>query len=127
MKRRKDNGADPRQHDMFALWFDSEYDPKVAAAARDEAVNRVLDNNPEFRDVYADWIAAIPKGTICIGEDMTRLFKREHKGLRPKHHNAYGAGFGASVRRGEWEWLRELKPMKKKTSHARPSPLWRKI
>jgi hypothetical protein len=93
---------------------------------RDEALERVQKHAGE------DWMASalrcierMERGLLVTGEDIRHKVKAEIGS--PHHHNAYGALVMAAVKRhlivktGQWTNMRD------KRSHARMTPVYRKL
>ena len=87
--------------------------------ARDEALDSVINNSPEWRDEITDFIEnKIPWGWEGTGEDIRHLAKKNGIG-NPRHHNAWGSVIMHAVRKKWLVWNGKISPMRDKSSHAR--------
>ena len=106
---------DKKTGDMFDL--------AAARAARDEALERVLDPNDDWKTRCFKLAPHYPE-QVFTGEAL-RLWLTEHAGS-PHHHNAWGGLVNGLKRAGIIIDLNRLGQMKTKKSHARRTPLYRK-
>tara|TARA_R110000796_G_scaffold167313_4_gene284235 strand:+ start:9105 stop:9431 length:327 start_codon:yes stop_codon:yes gene_type:complete len=96
--------------------------PSSGEEARDEALTQVSENTGEWKDRAMNLISSVPMDTF-IGEDI-----REHivgKIGNPHSNNAMGALVMNAVRRGIIEPTGEYRKMRRKSSHARESKVYR--
>lgn len=100
------------------------FDAAESKALRDEGMQRVADNGPDFMATGMQAIASLPGGFEYTGEKI-----REHllaKKIEPHHHNAWGALICSAVRRGLLEETGRYVPMTARRSHARKTQVYKK-
>jgi hypothetical protein len=95
----------------------------AARVARDVGMGTVAANNPVFSKQYREYIDDLPQKWIGSDEDV----RRNWRGVQPKHPNAWGANWGAAVRRGQLVKLPQEIQMQKISSHARRTHLYEKV
>ncbi len=96
-----------------------------AAAARDQALAQVEENN-------SDWVARAMRAfeALPVGMEMTGEVLRERVTAAagaPKHHNAWGAFTNKLIRRGLLVPTGEMRPMRSEKSNARKTPVHVKV
>lgn len=101
-------------------------DIQTGEAARDEAIERVDEHNKHWRESVLALIERLPHGWTGIGEDI-RLLALEEKLGKPHHHNAWGGVIMGAVKRKLLVDTGERRKMRVTASHARQSPIYRKI
>jgi hypothetical protein len=105
---------------------DDEPDLFAALAARDEALERVLENSGPWRHEALAAVGALPPGWTGTGEDIRRA--TTGAGLpAPHHHNAWGGITNAAKRAGLIEPLHVWRPMTGERSHARQTQVWKRV
>lgn len=99
-----------------------------ASKARDEALEKVTQNNSDFVTEALDFIEMkVPYGWIGTGEDIRFLLDKAGF-KRPKHHNSYGALVMIAVRyRKMLKKTGKYRPMKSASSHARSTAEYKKV
>jgi len=95
-----------------------------ARGARDEALTRVLDNEPEsFKGaVWALAFGPLPWAEFT-GEDF-RVWCEKEVG-KPHHHNVWGGMVNGLVRSGIFINTGKREQMRTRPSHARNTPIYR--
>jgi hypothetical protein len=96
-----------------------QYDAERSRQERDKGIERVMRASAAFAAIAGAWIDNLPHGWIGTGEDICRIFCRNHPTLEPSHPNAWGGIIGAAVKRGTLQKTGKRKHMKKTTSHSR--------
>jgi len=97
-----------------------------ALKARDVAIDLVSANADGWMAVGLALLGTFPIGQEGTGEDF-RLRLRD-KGLpNPHHHNAWGALILSAQRRQLLLKTGEMRHMRQKKSHARLTPVYRRI
>lgn len=92
--------------------------------ARDEALVRVsLNAGDDWRDAARAVLDLMPESEVT-GEDVRLAC--EARGVRPHHHNAWGAVIAGFVRDGLLEPTGRYIPMRAKGSHARKTQVYRR-
>jgi hypothetical protein len=93
--------------------------------ARDNAQTAVLDNaGVEWRQQVRDYIKGIAPGTELRGEQVRTLCL--DRGIKPHHHNAWGAMIKTLVKEGYLEVIDgKFEAMQAKGSHARKTQVYR--
>lgn len=91
--------------------------------ARDEAFVRVQGNSGTWFERAIDAVARLPLGEMT-GEDIRRRVVQSID-EEPHHHNAWGALINQAIKRGYIFDTGETTNMKKKSSHARRTPVYR--
>jgi hypothetical protein len=81
---------------------------------RDEGMQLVLDNNPEFAYQYFHYVLAMPEGRIFLNEHISR----DWKGVWAKPQ-AWSSACGACIKRGLIEHHVLETKMEKPSSHSR--------
>lgn len=102
----------------------SQYDMFESKSARDAALNQVEENAGNFTVAALDAIASIPSGSIMTGEDIRRAVS--NAGIRPHHHNAWGALINIGIKRKLIEPTGDYVHMSDIKSHARRTPVYRR-
>lgn len=90
--------------------------------ARDDGMNRVQENNPEFKKQYAEAIDALPVGWIGTNETIRLNWSGVY--APPQ---AWGANWGAHVRRGRLVMLDQRIKMVGSLSNSRKTNLYQKV
>ncbi len=103
------------------LGFD--FSGREARRRRDEGIDRVENKGPAFTERVRELVGTLPAGLEISGEDI-RL-RCEEAGIRPHHHNAWGAAIMSCVRRSLIVRTGELVNCKRPESHARANPRYR--
>lgn len=99
------------------------FDPGGSRDGRDDGMGRVEGNNPTFAYQFRHVILRLPLGWEGTCEDI-----REHwKGVKPKHHNAWGSCWGSAVRAGLLVQLEAQTHMRALKSHARKTHFHRRV
>jgi hypothetical protein len=102
-----------------------EFDLGESRVARDEGIGRVARNNEEFARAFWDYVLRLPRGKngwVGTCEDI----RRDWKGVRPRHHNAWGACWNTCKRKGLLAELPDQVQMQSVKSHARKTHLYRR-
>jgi hypothetical protein len=94
-----------------------------AARERDAALSQVQANAGDFVERALDAIRVMPHGFCETGEGFRKLVER--RGIKPHHHNAWGALINVAVKRGMLVATGEMAHMKGHKSHARRTPIYR--
>lgn len=97
----------------------------IAVALRDEALARVAENAGDWFGRALMVIAALERGWVGIGEDITNavLWKLGP----PHHHNASGSLIRMAIQHHLIVPTGEYRKMRKACSHARASPVYRRV
>jgi hypothetical protein len=105
--------------------FEDARDAREAKGERDAAVAKVADNNVTWLTAALAALKKLPVGWTGTGEGL-RLEIGQEVG-QPKHHNAWGALVLLATRRGHLEKTGELAHLEGPRSHARLTPVYRKV
>ena len=103
--------------------MNEEYDLFDAKETRDRELKRVGGNSKEWMALALAEIEKITIPAEVTGEDIQRMIAP--KVGQPHHCNVWGALINTAVRRGLIQKTGRIGQMKKKTSHAHNSPLYR--
>lgn len=92
---------------------------ETGAAARDTALDAVLNKDWIWRSQIISFIEDLPQGWVGTGEDIRHAAL--DAGLsRPSSPNAWGAAIMYAVKNKRWlMWTGRVRPMRDKSSHAR--------
>lgn len=99
------------------------FDAEMSRFERDKALDRVTCNAGDFNMLARRFLRTLKPGRRYTGEEIRRLCTK--KGIKPHHHNAWGALIRWGVEKailietGEYEQMRDVK------SHARRTPIYR--
>lgn len=105
---------------------DDEPDLFAGLAAKEEALDRVAENSGGWWDEAMTSLRKVPLGTEGTAEKFGRLMREG--GLGPPHHpNVWGAFTNRALKAGLLEDLDTRRPMEKPSSHARRTPVYRRI
>jgi hypothetical protein len=92
--------------------------------ARDNALNVVLDNAGDWKEQVREYVKRLPPGMELLGEKVRTLCL--DRGVKPHHHNAWGAMIKTLVKEGYLEPIAgRFEAMKAKGSHARKTQVYR--
>lgn len=97
------------------------FDADRAKIRRDSAVQKVSGNSGTFMEDALFAVAGLVPGKYT-GEDVRRLVLLQ--GIRPHHHNAWGALVMCAVKRGLLRNTGEMRSMRAVRSHARKTPVY---
>lgn len=99
---------------------------ETAQTLRDEALARVIRHAGEKFSSQVQFVTEWqPQGVGFTGEDIRLTC--ENIGIKPHHHNAWGAVIRGLVTRGIIEHTGEHIAMRALKSHARMTPLYIKV
>jgi hypothetical protein len=98
------------------------FDLEQSRAERDKGIALVSGNNPEFKYDFFHAIRALPKGWEGQCEDI----RKDWTGVRPTHHNAWGACWNGAVTRGLLMRLPTIVSMTGVKSHGRKTHKYRR-
>ena len=117
----KSTKAEPHQYDLEEAIARSVEGQSATLYAQDALWSE------KYRALADQFFYALPEKATFIGEDLRKLIAPQIG--EPKHPNAWGAIFGATIR--AWRKLGYVQsigmaPMTAKTSHARQSMLYEK-
>ena len=99
------------------------FEAAAAREARDAGMKAVLDHSGAWKDRARLKIRELAPGWTGTGEDI-RLLLQDRPGLRPQHHNAWGAVIGGCLRQGWLQATGELRHMRCRESHARKTAVY---
>ena len=94
-----------------------------AADQRDKALAQVQANAGDFTSRALGALRDFPDGFETTGEQIRVLLDR--RGIRPHHHNAWGAVINIALRNGLLEDTGRMTKMSTAKSHARRTPVYR--
>lgn len=94
-----------------------------AAELRERAFAQLKNNAGEFTLRALAALRDFPDGFETTGEQIRILLDR--RGIRPHHHNAWGALINQAVKQGLLEWTGRMSNMSTIKSHARKTPVYR--
>ena len=93
--------------------------------ARDRGMAATTETNPTFAEQVRYEIAWIPVGSDVTGEDIRAMCA--DRSITPSHPNAWGAVINSAVRSGMLVATGEHRQMRAVKSHARQTPVYRRM
>lgn len=101
------------------------YDLTRAILNRDKGLAQAASNDTTyFNSLGIMFIASLPRGFEYTGEEINALLTA--RGITPRTHKGWGALINDAVRKGLLVDTRHVTQMRKVTSNARRTPIWRR-